>query len=83
MTPDYIFLTGKMRMSTKSMADTMYALVTLKAFLTSHFFLGKGYTRKQSSTFMCDIVVKIKPTKVFEFEAVSTSGQLSKKFFST
>lgn len=68
MKKDYVYRVGKMKMSTNGMADTMYALLITKSFLTSHYVLGSGYTRKQSSTFFCDIIVYIHPDKIQQLQ---------------
>lgn len=71
-TDGYVYMDCKIRMSTKAMANLMYASIITRSGLPTSYGVGiYDYTRNQNSFNMVDVKVHIHPDniKLFEEEA--------------
>lgn len=69
---EYVYRDLHINMSTKAMADVLYAgVITSSAFTTLWTLSGRDYERKQNSRNGCSIKVHIHPDMIDKFESLS------------
>lgn len=70
---EYIYMDCKIRMSTRAMANLMYAAIITQSGLPTSFGVGiYDYERSQNAYNMVDVKVHIHPSQIERFELEST-----------
>lgn len=69
---DYIYMDCDIKMSQKSMANLLYAVIMTHSDIPTTFGVGiYEYTQKQNSYNRVDVKIHIHPSKIEEFEQLS------------